>query len=322
MNNFIDAAINRSRTTMLIMFMVVLTGLIARSIIPIASEPHIDIPLFMVAIFHEGISPEDSERLLVMPMEVELRKVEGVTELTAYASEGSANLLVEFDVDYDLDQALLDVREAVDRAKPELPSTAEEPVIREQNTEDFPIVQVNLVGDGVPERILYNIAISMRNDIEAIPDVLEATLQGHREELLEAVIDPAAMEAYAISNEQLITTIIRNNRLIPAGSIDSGQGRFSVKVPSLIEEARDVFDLPVRVSNDTVVTLKDIAEVRRTFKDRTNYARANGVNTLSLQITKRANANIIETIDSHRLQQIISDIAEPTAASGGLLTRG
>ncbi|MCZ6708826.1 MAG: efflux RND transporter permease subunit [Gammaproteobacteria bacterium] len=297
MNNFIDAAINRSRTTMLIMFMVVLTGLIARSIIPIASEPHIDIPLFMVAIFHEGISPEDSERLLVMPMEVELRKVEGVTELTAYASEGSANLLVEFDVDYDLDQALLDVREAVDRAKPELPSTAEEPIIREQSTEDFPIVQINLVGDGVPERVLYNLAINLRDDIEAIPDVLESTLQGHREEVLEAVIDPAALEAYEISNEQLITTIIRNNRLIPAGSIDSGQGRFSVKVPSVIEEARDIFDLPVRVGNDTVVTLQDIAEVRRTFKDRTNYARANGANTLSLQITKRANANIIETID-------------------------
>ncbi|MDH3641784.1 MAG: efflux RND transporter permease subunit [Gammaproteobacteria bacterium] len=297
MNAFIDAAIGRSRATLLIMVMVVLAGLIARAAIPIANEPHIEVPLFFVGIFHEGISPEDAERLLVMPMEIELRKVEGVKELTAYASEGQANMLVEFDVDYDLDEALLDVREAVDRAKPELPSTAEEPFIREQTTADFPIIQVNLVGDGVPERVLYNIAITLRDDIEAVPDVLQAELQGHREELLEAVIDPTALEAYAISNEQLISTIVRNNRLIPAGSIDTGQGRFSVKVPSVIENARDIFDLPIRASGDTVVTLEDVAEVRRTFKDRTNYARADGNNTLSLQVTQRANANIIETID-------------------------
>lgn len=297
MNAFIDAALNRTRTTMLLMLMVVLAGLFARAAIPIANEPHIDVPFFIVGIAHEGISPEDSERLLVMPMEVELRKVEGVKELTAYASEGFANLMVEFDADFDLNQALLDVREAVDRARVELPSTAEEPFVQEATTEDFPIIQVNLVGEGVPERVIYNLAIDLRDDIETIPSVLKAELQGAREELLEAIIDPAALEAYQISNEELITTIIRNNRLIPAGSIDTGQGRFSIKVPSVIEDARDVFDLPIKTSGDTVVTLSDIAEVRRTFKDRTSYARVNGRKTLSLNVSKRANGNIIETVD-------------------------
>ncbi|MFV2089716.1 MAG: efflux RND transporter permease subunit, partial [Pseudomonadales bacterium] len=260
MNSVIDAAINRSRTTMLVMLMVVLAGLLARSAIPIASEPHIEVPYFAVSIYHEGISPEDSERMLVLPMEIELRKVEGVEELTAYASEGSATLLVEFDADYDLDTALQDVREAVNRAKVKLPSTAEEPIVQEQTTEDFPIIQVNLVGAGVQERVLYNLAIDLRDDIEAIPGVLAADMQGNREEQLEAIIDPNALEAYQISNEELITTIIRNNRLIPAGAIDTGAGRFSVKVPSLIEQAKDIFDLPIKTSGDTVVTLKDVAE--------------------------------------------------------------
>ncbi|TNF82760.1 MAG: efflux RND transporter permease subunit, partial [Gammaproteobacteria bacterium] len=106
-----------------------------------------------------------------------------------------------------------------------------------------------------------------------------------------------ALEAYQISNEELINTIMRNNRLIPAGSIDSGVGRFSVKVPSVIEEARDIFDLPIKASGDTVVTLGDVAEVRRTFKDRVSYARVNGRNSLSLGINKRADANIIDTIN-------------------------
>lgn len=297
MNSFVDTAIARSRTTLLVMLMVIVAGLAARSAIPIANEPHIEVPFFMVGIYHEGISPEDSERLLALPMEIELRKVEGVKELTAYASEGSASLLVEFDANYDLDQALLDVREAVNRAKPKLPSTAEEPFVREQTTDDFPIIQINLVGDDVPERTLYDIALTLRDDIEAIPSVLEAEMVGHREEVLEAVIDPTALEAYRISNEELISTLMRNNRLIPAGSIDTGMGRFSVKVPSIIEDARDLFDLPIRASGDTVVTLADVATIRRTFKDRVSYARVDGRNAISLKVTKRANANVVETID-------------------------
>ena len=297
MNALIDAAVTRTRTTLLLMVMVLIAGLIGFNSISIEAEPTIEVPFFGVTIFHEGISPEDSERLLVMPMEKELRSVEGVTELTAYASEGSANLVVEFDASFDLDEALVDVREAVDRAKPELPSTAEEPVVLEQTASDFPILQINFVAEDVPERTLYNIALNIRNEIEALPEVLEAQMQGHREEVLEVVVDPAALEAYQLSAEELINTIVRNNRLIPAGAIDTGEGRFSVKVPSVIETARDVYELPIRANGDAVVTLEDVAEVRRTFKDRATYARANGQRALSLNVIKRANANIIETVD-------------------------
>jgi multidrug efflux pump len=296
MTRLIDAAIARSRTTLLVMLMLVIGGLVARSAIPIAAEPHVEVPFFMVGIVHEGISPEDGERLLILPMETELRKVEGVKELTAYASEGSVTLLVEFEPDRNLNQAMVDVREAVDRAKPELPSTAEEPFIREQTTVDFPIIQINLVGNEVSERTLYNLAVTLRDDLRSVAGVLEVQLRGHREEVLEAIIDPNALASYRISNEELINTVLRNNRLIAAGSIDTGQGRFSVKVPSLIEGARDIFDLPIRSNGDTVVTLSDVATIRRTFKDRTGYARVNGRDTISLEVTNRANANVVDTV--------------------------
>ncbi len=294
---FIEAAINRSRTTLLIMVMVVLAGLIARAAIPVASEPDIQVPFYIITVVHEGISPEDAERLLIMPLEIELRDVEGIEEMQAFGSEGAATVMVEFDADQNLDVAGIDVREAVDRAKAEFPSTAEEPIVQEASVEDFPIIQVNITGD-VPERTLYNIALDLQEQIEGITNVLDAEMVGEREELLEAIIDPSALEAYQISSEELINTIVRNNRLIPAGSLDTGQGRFSVKVPSIIETAADVFQLPVRTDGDTVVTLADVATVRRTFKDRTTYARINGQQGISLQVTKRANANILDTIAS------------------------
>ena len=297
MTGIIDAAIAHSRTTLLIMLMVVIAGLYARGAMPIENDPYVQVPFFAVTVYHEGISPEDAERLLVLPLEIEMRAVEGVEEVTSYAYEGGASVMVEFDADFDLDNALLDVREAVDRSKPEMPSTIEEPIIREETTDDFPILQVNLVGDQVPERVLYDHAMALRDAIESISDVRDAELQGHREEMLEAVIDPDALEGYQISGEELINTIVRNNRLIPAGSLDTGSGRFAVKVPSVIEEASDLFDLPIRAQGDAVVTLSDVASVRRTFKDRSSFARVNGQRTISINVLKRTNANIIDTIE-------------------------
>ena len=243
----IDAAVARTRTSLLIMFMVLLAGIVSLNRISIESDPHIEVPVFLVSVINDGISQEDAERLLVVPLELELRRVEGVKELTAYASENIAQIVVEFDADYDLDSALIDVREAVDRAKPEIPDTAEEPVVREMSTADFPILQINFVGQNVPERVLYNIALEVRNEIEELPEVMDAQLQGNREEVLEAVIDPVALESYRISGEELINIILRNNRLIPAGNIDTGEGRFSIKVPAIIEDVSDIVDLPLKV---------------------------------------------------------------------------
>ncbi|MBL6690478.1 MAG: efflux RND transporter permease subunit [Pseudomonadales bacterium] len=312
MNSLVDAAVNRTRTTLLIMLMVIIAGVASMRAIPIEADPYIQVPFFQIQIFHEGISPEDAERLLVMPMEIELRSVEGVEELTSYATENFGMVFVEFDADYDINAALMDVREAVDRAKAELSSTAEEPIVREETTADFPILQVNLVGDEVPERLLYNLALDLRNEIESLPNVLDAELQGHREELLEIIIDPVALEFYQISGEELIGTLARNNRLVPAGSIDTGEGRFSVKVPSVIESASDLFDLPVKTEGDAVVTLDDVATVKRSFKDRSSYARVNGQRTISINVLKRGEANIIDTV---RQTKAIVEKAKPNLPS-------
>ena len=296
MIGFIDAAISRTRSTLLLMGVIVLCGLVARSLLPIANDPHIVLPFFYIGVRHEGISPEDAERLLAKPMEIELRKIEGIKAIQALAAEGYAALFVEFEAEVDLDSALIDVREAVSRGKSEIPGSAEEPVVRELNVDDFPAIQINLISAGASERQVYRAAIDLRDDIENIPSVLSAELRGHREEVLEVLIDPQALEAYRISSESLIAILRRNNMLIPAGSVDTGGGRFSVKVPSVVETASDIMDLPLRVSGDSVVTLADVASIRRTFKDRTSYARFNGMDTITVEVSKRADANVIDTV--------------------------
>ena len=135
----------------------------------------------------------------------------------------------------------------------------------------LPIVQIAVGGDGVPERTLLRIAEDLQREIELIPDILEAPMVGNREELLEAVINPSKLETYGIPNSSIVQTVSSNNRLIAAGQVDTGQGSFSVKVPGLIENADDLYNLPLAATDQAVLTVSDLADVRRTFKDATRY---------------------------------------------------
>lgn len=305
MNSFIDAAIARTRTVLTLMVLMVLAGVSSYISIPKEADPDIQIPVFYVSIVHQGISPEDAERLLIKPMETELRSLEGLDELTAIASTGHAGIILEFDVSFDKDSALADVREKVDLAQAELPSDTEEPIIREFNTSLFPVLIVTLSGD-VPERTLFQHARALQDEIEGnVSTVLQAELVGHREELLEVIIDPSRMESYDVSQSELINAVSLNNRLVAAGAVDSGEGRFSVKVPGLFEDRDDVLNLPIKVSGDGVVTLSDLADIRRTFKDADSFARFNGQPAIALQITKRIGENIVD--NNQQVVQVVEN---------------
>lgn len=297
MNALIDAFINRPRPVLLVLALLILAGITSYFSIPKEAEPDIDIPQIYVNIVHEGISPEDAERLLIRPMETELRSLEGLKELRATGSEGVATLILEFDAGFDADQALTDVREKVDLARNELPSDSEEPFVQEINTSLFPILVVQLHGD-VPERSLVTIGRNLRDTLESIPGVLSADVGGDREELLEVIVDPVALESYNLNYIDLINNVSRNNRLVAAGALDSGEGRFSVKVPGVIEDLQDLLNMPVKTDGQKTVTFQDVATVRRTFKDPTNFARLDGKPSIALEITKRAGANILEVVDA------------------------
>ena len=195
MNALIDAAISHSRTVIGSLVLILLAGAIAFNDIPKEADPDVNIPIIYVSMHHEGISPEDAERLLIHPMEQELRSIEGVKEMRSKSYQGGANVTLEFDAGFNADEALTDVREKVDLAKPELPKETDEPEVHEVNISLFPILVVTFSGN-VPERSLLRIARDLRDEIEGLQQVLKAEIAGDREELVEVVIDPIAIESY------------------------------------------------------------------------------------------------------------------------------
>ncbi len=293
MIGWLDSILGRPRAVLSAMLVLVVAGLFAYITIPKESNPDITIPIFFVSTSVPGISPQDSERLLVKPIEVKLRGLEGLKQITSVAHEGRAAIIVEFESDVDIDKASRDVREKVDEAAPELPDDATTPVISEINFSLQPTILVAVSGD-VPERTLDAKAKELQDAIERIPSVLSANLTGQRDQVLEIIVNKQKLESYGLAPADIYNIVSRNNLLIAAGSAEGSTGRFSVKVPGLVQSATDLLTMPVKNFRGTVVTIQDVAEVRRTFEDRKRYALYNGRPAITIEVVKRQGTNIIE----------------------------
>jgi len=292
MTKIVDFALSKAKTTLALALMVIIAGSYARSTISVASDPNIQLPLVSVSVFLSGASPEDASRLIARPLETRLRSVPGIKELSSSARLSYARIVAEFEVGYDIDTALRDIKQAVEEVKFKLPREAEDPQIREYSFAMFPVMNLSLIGSASLRQKVF-IARELQDRLEAVNEVLAADLEGAPEEVLEGIIDKSKMETYGITLSQLYRAISNNNLIIPGGAQDTGSGKFNIEVPSIFETAEDVYNIPIKVTQDAVVTLSDIGEIRRTFKDYSSFAKVNGEDAVTLEIRLRVGANAL-----------------------------
>ncbi len=297
MGNPVDYAISHARLTLALLGFLLVAGFSAYVGIPKEAEPDVRVPIIYVQLTQRGISPEDAERLLLRPVETQMKSVANVKEMRSTAFEGGGFVLLEFEAGFDSTRALADVRAKVDDSKRDLPKDADQPTVREVNLSLFPVLVVGLTGE-VPERTLLRMARDAKAALEQVPGVLSADLRGSRDEVIEVVAEPMHLKSYGISLSDLTTGTSMGNSLVTAGAIEGQSGRFAVKVPTLIETPNDVMKLPVVAGNGASVVLGDLAEVRPTFKDATSITRIDGRPAIAIEITKRTGANLIETVDA------------------------
>ncbi|MEM8803530.1 MAG: efflux RND transporter permease subunit, partial [Pseudomonadota bacterium] len=295
MTGIVDWAASRARMVLAFIILSLLAGGMSYVGLPKEGEPDIEIPAVFVSVPFPGISAEDSEKLLVQPMETEFADLDGLDTMQGTAAEGYAIVVMEFEFGWDKSQTLADIRAAMTKAEAQFPDGAEQFTIDEFNFSEFPIIIVNLTG-AIPERTLLRYAKDLQDRLEGLDPVLEAALTGHRDEMVEVVIDPLRLESYNVTAGDLINVVVNNNQLIAAGEVESDTGAFAVKIPSSFDEQQDIYNLPIRTDGDRVITLGDIADIRRTFEDRAGTARFNAENTVALQVVKRKGFNIMDTV--------------------------
>ena len=295
MGRLIEAAIEYKRTVLMLLLLVVISGIVSYALIPKEESPDVNIPILFVSTPMEGVSSEDADKLIAIPIVRELEGIDGLERIRSTGSGGYAGVTLEFDSAVDIDEILPDVRASVDKAKGELPNDARDPTINEINVALFPVLVITLSGN-LDDAVLFNFADELKDNFEALPGVLEANIKGDREELAEIIVNPNALESYNLNLQQLIGLVSNNNRLVAAGTLDTGEGRFAVQVPGLLENEQDILNLPIKSVGGKVITYRDIAVGRRTYKDPTTYSRFNGEPTVSIEIVKRIGQNTLETI--------------------------
>jgi len=304
MIKIIDFALKKAKTTLLIAFMVIIGGFFARQEIPIAASPSVQLPFITVSVYLDGASPGDASRLIARPLENRLKSVNGVKSIRSTSYLSYARIFLEFEVGFDIDQALVDVKQGVEEVKYQLPLEAEDPQIEEYSEASFPVMNISIVGgSSVRQKVFYS--RELKDKIEPIEQILQVTMTGAPEEVLEGVINKSKMESYGVTLSDIYSSVSNNNLIIPGGKQDTGRGSFNIEVPSIIESAKDVYEIPIKVTQDAIVTLGDIATIKRTFKDFTSYARVNGQDAVTLEISLRESANAIDA--SNSIREILLD---------------
>ncbi|MDA9932420.1 efflux RND transporter permease subunit [Gammaproteobacteria bacterium] len=299
MTKIIDFALSKAKTTLMIAFMIIIAGSYARQEISIAASPNVQLPFISVSVYLDGASPNDTSRLIAKPLENRLMTITGVKNISSRSVLSFARIFLEFEVGYDMDKALVDIKQAVEETKYELPREAEDPQISEYSEASFPVMNISIVGkSSIRQKVFY--AKDLKDKIEGIEEILEANLSGAPEEVLEGVINKSRMESYGVTLSDIYYSVANNNLIIPGGTQDTGKGSFNIEVPSVIESAQDVYSIPIKVTEDAIVTLGDIADIMRTFKDFTSYARVNGLDAVTLEVRLREGANAIDASNEIR----------------------
>ena len=241
---------------------------------PRESTPDITVPYVFVSTGYRGVSSEDIETSITVNIEKKLKGIDGVKTMKSVSSEGQSFINIEFNTGVDIDDALQKVKDKVDEAKGDLPSDLEnDPSVFEVNVSEMPIVTYALAGT-CGDKCLKEMADDLQDEIESIPGVLEVVIDGAREREIQVVVDPDKLAYYNISIASLQAVVAAENQNTSGGSITLGDGRYQLRVPGEFESPEEIYHLVVSSVNGQPVYLKDVAEIRDTFKDESSRAQA------------------------------------------------
>ncbi|WP_319468393.1 efflux RND transporter permease subunit [uncultured Pseudodesulfovibrio sp.] len=292
------AALKRQSTVMVLLVFIIIAGIVSYTSLPRESDPDITIPYIFVVTNFEGVAPEDMETLVTMPIERKLKGLSDTKEISSVSDDGVSIIKVEFTPNVDIDDALQKVRDKVDQAKPDLPNDLpDEPVINEVNLSEMPILNVVLSGPFSLKRLKV-FAEDLEDRIESVQGVLDAKIIGGLEREIHVEFDMDRVAFYNIPLSSLLNSVKNANVNTPGGSVEIGQAKYLVRVPEDFKHPDEIDRIVVHEQDGRPVYLRDVATIRDHYKDPTSISRINGVQSVTIEVKKRAGENIIEIIDT------------------------
>lgn len=297
-------SVDNRTSVVILMFLILITGIGAYNSMPRENFPEINIPTIYVGVVYPGNSPEDMENLITRHIEKEINSITDVTQIRSTAIQDYSTTIVEFDFDVDVNEALLDVKDAVDKARSELPSDLDqEPNIFELDFASIPFININLSGENYTLEQLKDYAEYLEDEIENLPQVSKVEIRGSLEKEVSIAVDKSKMEAAKVSFRNIEDAINFENMTISAGDLLVGDNRRTVRIVGEFNDVNQIKDIIVKSDFQKPVFLKDIANIHFIPKETDSYARIGGDPVVSLDIMKRSGENLIVAVD--RIKDII-----------------
>ncbi|OYX24270.1 MAG: copper transporter [Algoriphagus sp. 32-45-6] len=298
-------SVDNSTSVVILTLIITVLGLGAYRTMPKESFPEIVIPTVYVGTPYPGNSPVDMENLITQPIEKELKSLNNVKDIKSTSVQDFSSIVIEFTPGVEISKAIQDVKDAVDKSKSELPTDLDqEPNVLEVNTSDFPIMNVNISGP-YSEQELKKFGEYLEDAIEKLPEISKADLAGTVEREIQINADPYKMEAVGVSFSDISGAVQAENLTISGGNIRTGQFERTVRVDGEFSDPKELLDIIVKTDQGKIVYLRDVAEVKDTFKDRTSYARSKNLPVVTINVTKRSGENLLDAAD--KIKTIIDD---------------
>jgi HAE1 family hydrophobic/amphiphilic exporter-1 len=294
--------ITNYRFTYLIMLCIIAFGFFAIFTLPKEAQPEVEVPYAVVTTAFPGASPSDTETLITNKIENEIKNLEDLNNYTSSSGLGFSSVFVEYNAEADLQNSFQKLREAVDRARPELPNDASSPEVTEIRLSDMPIVTYSLVGD-YSDSELKRYADILQEELESVADVSKVEIIGGLEREFQVIIDETKLSTYNLSLSQIVGSVKNTNFNLPAGVIEIDEYRYGVRIKGKITQASDLNTIVVATYNNSPVFLEDVATIEDTYKEKATESRIAypgeaPQNTISLQVYKKVGGNILNIVDN------------------------
>lgn len=296
--NLSKLAVKRPVTTMMVVLVVVLLGIISLAGLPIDLMPEIEIPVAIVMTSYTGAGPQEVENLVTDRVEDALATVSNIDSINSMSSEGNSIVIAQFNTGTDMDFATLEMREKVDLIKGALPDDTTEPMVLKLDPNSMPIIQIAMSSD-VNLLGLQSLAEDeLEQRFERIEGVASVSIGGGIEEEIEILVDQNSLSAYGLNTNALNQLISSSNINLPAGTVKKGREELSVRVVGEFKGIDEIRDIPITIPTGQVILLRDIADVSLVNKEITSISRAKGINSLNMSIQKQSGANTVKVADS------------------------
>lgn len=289
-----NMSINRPVTTIMCVLIVILLGAVSLSNLALDLLPDISLPIGVVSIDYKGAGPKEVETLVTEPLESILGTVANVKSISSVSTEGNSTVIVQFNDGTDMDFAALDMREKVDLIKAFLPEDSGTPFILKLDPAMMPVMQVSVSsgGDEVGLKKLVDDEIVPR--IERIAGVASVSYYGDRTREISVEVYAEKLNGYGISLAQIIQGLRMENMNLPGGSIDDGNKRYILRTTGEFGSIQEIEDIPISLPAGGSIKLKDVADVRDTFREVTSETSMNGKPCLLVEIRKESTANTVQ----------------------------